>query len=250
MSDIKIMAHIVAGYPNAAGALAAGKALAEGGADILEVQFPFSDPSADGPAIQTACSASLAAGFTTEAGFAFVRTLADATGKSVFIMCYASQVFTPGIAAFCRRAKEAGATGLIVPDLVIGEDEGLADACAACGLEYVPVVAPSITAERLSEIQAARPPRIYAALRAGITGSKTVIDPSSLEFLSRVGSSGAQVMAGFGISAREQVLALRGHADVAIVGSHITRTIAANVDKGPLAIAAAVKAAVAALSGC
>jgi tryptophan synthase alpha subunit len=93
----RIMAHLVAGYPDRAGALAAALGLAEGGASLLEVQFPFSDPTADGPLIQEACDAALTGGFRVAAGFELVRRIRAETGLPVFIMSYAGLVVARGV---------------------------------------------------------------------------------------------------------------------------------------------------------
>jgi len=169
MSDrISLMAHLVAGYPDDAGCAAIARGLVEGGAAYLEVQIPFSDPSADGPIILDACSAALARGCTTADAFRFVSGLRRSyPDVPVFIMAYASLVVTPGIEVFVSRAKEAGAAGLIVPDLPFDADEGLSAACAAQGLCSVPVAAPSMRPARLAAMACLGRPYLYAALRAG-----------------------------------------------------------------------------------
>lgn len=236
-----VMAHLVAGYPDAEGAMAAAKALAEGGARYLEIQFPFSDPSADGPVIQTACVRSLERGFTLDSGFAFVKAVA-ALGTPVFIMSYASPAFARGVERFCAEAAASGARGLIVPDLCPGEDEGLYREGGRRGLAVVPVVAPGISEARRKEIIGLKTEFVYAALRTGITGKKTEIGADNLAFIEALASGGAKVMAGFGISGREQVAALAGRAHAAIVGSAITAAIAGAASGGSEAVGRAVSA--------
>jgi tryptophan synthase alpha chain len=239
-AEPRIMAHIVAGFPSAAGSLAAGLALAESGAAYLEVQFPFSDPSADGPVIQTACVTSLGAGFTVGSGFSLVRELAAKAKIPVFIMSYASPVVARGVDAFCGAAADAGAAGLIIPDLVPDADEGLYAAGAARGLSVIPLVAPGMRKERLERILALKAEFIYAALRRGITGSRTDLGDENLALIERAKSGGAKVMGGFGVRGREQILALSSRVHAAIVGTAFTEAVAGAADGGPAAIRSAV----------
>jgi len=243
----RIMAHIVAGCPDIAGSLAAALALAEEGAAYLEVQFPFSDPSADGPVIQTACVRSLEGGFTMARGFALVKELAAAVKVPVFIMSYASPVVVRGASAFCDAAKDSGAYGLIIPDLAPDADEGLYAAGAARGLSVVPLVAPGMRNDRFDRIVSMKTEFIYAALRRGITGSQTEIGAENLDMLERAKAGGAKGMGGFGVRGKEQVAALSSHVHAAIVGTAFTEAVLAASAGGPAAIAAAGRERMAAM---
>lgn len=239
---IELMAHFVAGYPTLEGSLKTAEALVRGGADYLEVQFPFSDPSADGPVIQKACAQALDGGFTLARGWDLVSALtgkggpaskaaagvsapespapvSEGLGVPVFIMSYGNPVFTFGVAAFAREAAKRGAAGLIVPDLVPGADEGLYEAGRREGLMVVPVAAPSLTEERRRRILEEQPQWIYAALRRGITGAETALDAASEAYLASLREGGARLIAGFGIRRREQMEALEGQAHCAVAGS-------------------------------
>ena len=145
----RLMAHMVAYFPDREGSLEVARALADGGAAYLEVQFPFSDPSADGPAIQDACSSALKAGFRTADGFQLVREIGKASGVPVFIMAYAGMAFAGGISRFLDTAKEHGAAGVIIPDLMPGMDEGLYLAAKDRELHSVPVLTPFTHQDRL-----------------------------------------------------------------------------------------------------
>jgi tryptophan synthase alpha chain len=106
------MCHLVAGYPSAGLALAAAEAIISGGAAYLEIQFPFSDPTADGPLIQEACTRALEAGFSVDAGFRFVADLtARHPAVPVFVMTYASLAVRNGVGSFLEKASKAGAGG-------------------------------------------------------------------------------------------------------------------------------------------
>ena len=150
---IKLMSHLVANYPNPEISYAAAEALVKGGADFLEIQLPFSDPSADGPVIQNACSTVLASGATTQNGLDFIAKLhKNFPNVKIAIMSYASLIFTPGIDNFCRKASEVGVNAMIIPDLPFDCDEGLTSACKKYGMENIPVAAPSMTDERLQKM--------------------------------------------------------------------------------------------------
>ena len=150
---IKLMSHLVAGYPTDDLAFTAAKALVDGGADILEVQLPFSDPSADGPAIQTACTEVLSRSYKTADGLAFIKKVHEEFPETtIYIMSYGSLVYTPGVDEFCKKASECGVKGMIIPDLPFDHDEGLTVACKKYGMENIPVAAPSMSDERLSKL--------------------------------------------------------------------------------------------------
>lgn len=224
-AGVRLMAHMIAYFPDRERSLSIARGLAAGGADYLEVQFPFSDPSADGRLIQTAGSLALEAGFRVSEGFDLVHEIRDKTGVPVFIMSYGNLVFRRGTESFVEQACAAGATGLIVPDLPPGYDEHLFAAGAERGLEIVPVVAPSVTDARLARIAEERPKHIYAALRVGITGSYTDVGVENLLFLERLGALGSEVIAGFGISTPKQVQLLAPHVHAVVVGSAFVKTV-------------------------
>lgn len=244
MQKIKLMAHLVAGYPTDELSLTAARALIAGGADILEIQLPFSDPSADGPAIQTACTEVLSRGYKTADGLRFISQIhAEYPDVPIYIMSYGSLIYTPGVASFCKRAAECGVKGMIIPDLPFDNDEGLTAACRENGMINIPVAAPSMSTERLSKLANAGFPYIYAALRTGITGTDTHIDESTLSFISKVSAGGSKVYGGFGISNGEQARALSSSVDAIVAGSAFVRIISANkADKDSLFAAVEAKA--------
>jgi len=247
---ITVMAHLVAGYPTTELARAAAKGLAEGGVSYFEVQFPFSDPSADGKAIQTACAEVLSRGYKLEEGFAFVSELRRTYPSiPVFIMTYGNLAYKTGIAKFVAEAAKAGASGLIIPDLPFDADEGLAAECEKRGLVSVPVAAPSMKAARIGLLKTLRRPYVYAALRAGITGFATVIDEKTLAFIKSVSSSGTKVLGGFGIRTGEASRALAPAVHAVVVGSIFVDVIAENAALGADAVRKAVAAKALSLAG-
>lgn len=231
MTKIKLMSHLVAGYPTDELALMAAHALVAGGADILEIQLPFSDPSADGPAIQSACTEVLGRGYRTADGLNFIKTLHEEFPNiPIYIMSYGSLIYTPGVNAFCQKAAAAGVKGMIIPDLPFDNDEGLTKACNENGMENIPVAAPSMPPERLKKLAEAGFSHIYAALRVGITGTNTTIDNHTLEFLKKVSAGGSKVYGGFGISNGEQSAALASCVEAVVAGSVFVRIITENKD--------------------
>ena len=252
MTDVKstLMTHLIAYYPGRETSLAAAKAMIDGGASYLEVQFPFSDPSADGPVIQKACSDALEAGFSLEGGFGLIREIKEySEDVPVFLMSYGNVPFVYGIDAFAERCKKEGISGLIIPDLILGRDEGMYEAGMKHGVPVMPVIVPTISEQRLHEFINLGPEFIYVAMRTGITGRETLISESLLAFLDAFGNTGIKVLAGFGVRKREQVKALEPHVHGIIVGSALVAEISDNVDGGDKAVYNAVKNRVSGLTG-
>ncbi len=253
-----IMAHMIPYYPTYDASVRVAQALIDGGAAYLEVQFPYSDPTADGPAIQAACAGALDQGFRIARGWEFVRSISGSGGSGqgvrpgeshksvpIFLMSYAGLVYAYGIDRFVEDAVAAGVSGLIVPDLPVDSDEGLFAAGRRAGLSVVPVISMGAEEARIRLVEEVGAEYVYASLRRGITGSHTEIGEENSAFVQRLTDSGARVLAGFGIATPEQVSAVLKHAHAAVVGSAFVRAIAdAPDDPYP-----AVRALAAELSG-
>lgn len=234
-APIRLMSHLVAGFPDGETSIKVANALVKGGASILEIQLAFSDPSADGPAIQTASTIALENGYSTKKGFETIKKIHEQNPDvPIYVMTYGSLAFTPGVENFVKTAKEAGISGCIIPDLPFDCDEGLTAACEKYGLANIPVAAPSMTKDRLEAMAAKKFPYIYAALRAGITGSETTIDQSTLDFLDTVGRHGSKILGGFGIRTGEQAKVLCKHVHAVVAGS-VFVNILLNASKSPSA---------------
>ena len=220
-----LMTHLVAGYPRPDADREIAHALVRGGASFLELQFPYSDPTADGPAIQEACQLALDGGFRVDDGFDLVSRLASEVDAPIFIMSYAGLVFSRGIERFLSQAAAAGARGVIVPDLPVESDEGLYRLAGEAGIAAVPVSVATAPPERLKALAELEPEYLYVALRAGTTGSSTRLSEESVGFLHAARAVAGHVMGGFGIGSRRDVEALLPHCDTAVVGSAIVRAV-------------------------
>jgi tryptophan synthase, alpha subunit len=232
---IKLMAHAVCGFPDGNVSRRILAAMSASGADIIEAQLPFSDPSADGPSIVAANSAALRAGSRTESCLLSLEDLRRTTDAPILVMSYLNPLLAYGIDALVERAARGGLDGFIVPDYPDDEPElGFAQKCAAAGLALVPLIAPTTSLERAKALAAASSsPLLYVVLRLGVTGRKTELDPGSLERLKELkAATGKYIAAGFGVRERAQVQALSGAADCAIVGSALVDAARTAFDEG------------------
>ena len=231
-----LMPYVMGGFPSIEGSRAAGEACARGGADLLELGIPFSDPLADGPTIQEAATHALAAGATPEAVLGVCESLSELL--PVALMVYVNVILAAGAEAFVERAAGAGAAGLIVPDLPHDESSELRSACDARGLALVPLAAPTTTPERLEAIGRDARGFVYAVSVTGTTGERAELAPDLAGFVAAVRRvASVPVAVGFGISTPEQAALVAEHADGVIVGSRIVRASA----EGPAATGAVVE---------
>jgi tryptophan synthase alpha chain len=216
---------MVAFYPDRDTSYTVALALIKGGASYLEVQFPFSDPTADGVFIQKACDTAIEKGFTIEDGFQLIAKIRKHSDIPIFIMGYANTVFFHGIEPFLEKCRYNDVQGLIIPDLPADYDEGLYRIAKHLHLNAVPVIAPSTEDKRLQMILDNKPEYVYAALRKGITGAYTEIGETNIKFLRKIDTKGSKILAGFGIAQKEQVKALAPYVHAAVVGSAFIRAI-------------------------
>jgi tryptophan synthase alpha chain len=198
------------GYPDLETSRAAAEACGDAGADLIELGVPFSDPLADGPVIHAAGTHALAGGVTVDQVLGVCAAAADRL--PVLLMVYANAVLAHGSEAFVARAADAGAAGLIVPDLPHDEADEIRAACDARGLALVPLVAPSTSPERLQAIGADARGFVYTVSLTGTTGERV-----------RAAAGRTPVAVGFGIASSEQARAVAELADGVIVGSRVVR---------------------------
>jgi tryptophan synthase alpha chain len=218
------MPYMMGGFPDLEASRAIGEAYADGGADLVELGVPFSDPLADGPVIHAAGTQALAAGATVPAVIELARSLSERL--PVILMCYANVVLARGVERFVDELENAGVSGLIIPDLPLEEAPAALAACDAAGLALVPLVAPTTPEERLARIGAQARGFVYAVSVTGTTGERAQLDSGDL--LARVKRhTEVPVALGFGISTPEQAAAAAAAgADGVIVGSRLVRAAA------------------------
>jgi tryptophan synthase alpha chain len=227
--------YLAAGDPDYDSSLAYVEALERGGADIIELGLPFSEPIAEGPTIQSAIARALESGMTPERFFDFVTDL-DIEVPLV-CMTYYNLIYQfgdeRGPEAFVRRAAEVGIDGFVVPDLPAEEAEPLRRACDEHGCELVFIVAPTTRGERLEQIMSQVTGYVYVQARLGTTGARSELSDQTTESLARLEGWDVPKAVGFGISSgdhAERVIA--AGADGVIVGSALVDIIAEGVEAG------------------
>jgi tryptophan synthase alpha chain len=238
-----LMPYLMGGFPDMANSLAIGEAYADGGADLVELGVPFSDPLADGPVIHAAGVEALRNGATVEQILELGAALAPRV--PVVLMSYANIVYARGFAPFCAALRAHDVSGLIVPDLPLEEAPELRAACDAEGIALVPLVAPTTPPERLARIGELARGFMYAVSLVGTTGERGELEAGLEDFLRRAAASTeVPVAVGFGIGTPEQAAAAAdaGAAGV-IVGSRLVRAAGESADP-----AAAVREIVAAMA--
>jgi tryptophan synthase alpha chain len=221
-----LMPYVMGGFPTIDQSLRIAQACAEAGADVIELGVPYADPLADGPVIHAAGTRALAAG----ANLAGVLEVARAISPRVpvVLMCYANMVFAPGVDAFVERLQRAGVSGLIVPDLPLGEGEEVLRACDAHGLALVPLVAPTTPPERMAAIGRSARGFLYTVSVVGTTGERDSLEGRFAEIVARAkAATDVPVALGFGIGTPEQARhAADAGADGVIVGTRLVRAAA------------------------
>jgi tryptophan synthase alpha chain len=214
---------ITAGDPDLATTSRLVGKLAECGASLIEIGFPYSDPIADGPVIQASYTRALGKGIRLEQIFAWSRKLA---GPPLVGMVSYSIVHRRGAEKFLDEAKAAGFSGLIVPDLPIDEAESLARATAARNLKLIHLVTPTTPPERAARIARLSTGFLYCVSVTGITGERDRLPAQLLDQLRRLRQeTDLPLCVGFGVSRPEHVQMLRDHVDGVIVGSAIVRRL-------------------------
>lgn len=224
------MPFAVAGFPTLDGSREIGAAYADGGADVVELGIACSDPHADGPVIREAGAAALRAGTSVDDALDVARGLAPRV--PVVVMCYAPLVLARGLPAFADDLRDAGVSGLIVPDLAPQQAPAVLDALAAAGVALVPVVGPATPIGALARAAGQARGFVYVASTSGPTGERAALSAGVGSLVGRVKEhSSVPVALGFGISCPAQAAhAARAGADGVIVGSRLVRAAAEAAD--------------------
>jgi tryptophan synthase alpha chain len=218
-----LMPYMMGAYPDLGSSRRIGLAYADGGADLIELGVPFSDPLADGPVIHAAATAALSAGASVHDVLGLCESIAERV--PVVVMCYCNPIFARGLERFADELVAVGASGLIVPDLPLEEAPATLAACDQRGLALVPLVAPTTPDERLAQIGARARGFLYAVSLTGTTGERTSLDGGLGGVLARAAASTAvPVAVGFGIGTPEQAAAAAAAgADGVMIGSRLVR---------------------------
>jgi len=222
--DLLVMTHVVCGYPSFEDNWKELEIMAEFGVDIVELQFPFSEPSADGPLFVRANELALRAGVSPEDCFAFMKKVSDHFPFKVLMMGYYNTVFKMGNEHFLQRLEAAGGCGYILPDLPVDEARELHALSENYDLAPVLLMTPTSTDKNLKKIGAASRGMIYAVARKGVTGGKTDMGVELDQYLARCRAhTRLPIGVGFGVSSRADIDFLRGRADMAIIGTAALR---------------------------
>ncbi|MDO8522060.1 MAG: tryptophan synthase subunit alpha [bacterium] len=221
------MAHMIAGYPTIEDSEKVAEALAKGGADIIELQIPFSDPMADGPAISVASDEAIKSGATVAKSLALLGKVAK-LGKPVVVMTYINIPFRYGIPKFVKTLAKAGASALIVPDCPFDTEEGreLLTACKENDVYLIPVVSPGVPKERLEQLARDASGFVYCTSRQGITGANSKFAKELFDFVKELKQVfKLPIAVGFGVKSKEDVAELAKVADIVIAGSVFINTV-------------------------
>jgi tryptophan synthase alpha chain len=202
-------------------------ALDRKGADIIEIGIPYSDPLADGPTIQEGSLRALQNGTRMPDVFELVRRVRPKVKASLVLFTYANPVFQWGVEKFFQTAKEAGANGVIIPDLPLEESEEARVAGLATGVDFIPLVAPT-SQDRISKIAAQAQGFVYCVAALGVTGVRETLSEGLAEFVASVKQhTDLPVAVGFGVGKPEQAASISQFADGVVAGSALVKKAAA-----------------------
>jgi tryptophan synthase alpha chain len=225
--------YVMGGDPNFSTSLEILRGLPKAGVDIIELGMPFTDPMADGPAIQAAGLRSLKAGHTMRSTFDLVRLFREDDQETpIVLMGYYNPIYSWGVEAFLKEAKRAGVDGLIVVDLPPEEDEELCLPSLAAGINFIRLTAPTTDDKRLPAVLANTSGFVYYVSMTGITGSQEIDARGLKQAVERLQkSSGLPVAVGFGIKTPEAARLVGEVADASVVGSAIIDQLAQGLDE-------------------
>jgi tryptophan synthase len=219
--------YVTAGYPGRQDTVPLLLAMEAGGADVIEIGMPFTDPLADGATIQHANQVALEHGITLDDCFRFVaEARKQGLVAPVLFMGYYNPILARGEAKSAADLAACGGDGFIIVDLPPEEAATFVAACRANDVSFVPLVAPTTSEERIEKLAAVADAFLYCVSVTGTTGGKGVATGSLPEFLARVRRHTPLPLAvGFGVTKREHVEAIGKVADAAVIGSAIIATI-------------------------
>lgn len=222
-----LVAYVTAGDPTLERTAEILVALAEGGADVLEVGVPFSDPLADGPVIQRASERALAGGTTLRRTLEMIRHARSRVDAPIVLFTYANPILRMGEDVFVKAAADAGVDGVLVLDLPVEEAGSFRDRLVEAGLDPIFLLSPTTTDERMAASAALGRGFLYVISRLGVTGARDELAGDVEPLVRRVRARSTLPLAlGFGISKPEHVAQVGRWADAAVVGSALVNVIA------------------------
>ena len=235
------IAFLTAGDPDFETSVKNFKAVAEAGADLIEIGIPFSDPIAEGPVIQEADIRALEAGMTTDKVFDLLKEVRKDVDIPIVFMTYANPVFHYGADKFFKNASEAGADGIIIPDCPFEERHEFDEVAAKYGMDFISMIAPT-SEDRIKEIASQAKGFLYVVSSLGVTGVRSEIK-TDLESIVKLIKEATDTPAaiGFGISTPEQAAKMSKVADGVIVGSAMVRIVASEGVNAPEKLAEYVR---------
>jgi len=226
-----LISYIMAGDPSLEATKRFVSELEEAGTDIIELGVPFSDPLADGPAIQRAHERALQKGITLKKVIALVKEIRQSSQIPIILMTYYNPVFKFGLEAFAREAAESGVDGVIIPDLIPDEAHDFMNVTRLHNIDTIFLLAPTSTLERIRKVVKASTGFIYYVSITGITGATLSVGDTMKDTLTLIRSNTRKPVAvGFGISNPEEATEISKLADGVIIGSAIVRRIAEGKD--------------------
>ncbi|MFS8036400.1 tryptophan synthase subunit alpha [Xanthobacter sp. AM11] len=227
-----LVTFVTAGDPDGETSLAILKALPGAGADVIELGIPFTDPMADGPAIQAAGLRALKGGQTLAKTLAMVRIFrAEDDATPVVLMGYFNPIYVYGVERFLADARAAGVDGLIVVDLPPEEDEELCLPALAAGIDFIRLATPTTDDRRLPAVLKHTAGFVYYVSITGITGSATPDAGAVAAAVARIkGHTDLPVAVGFGVKTPEQAAAIAAGADAVVVGSALVEVVRRTLD--------------------
>ena len=229
---------IVAGDPDFETSIEIVKKFVESGADALEIGFPFSDPVADGPSVQSADLRSLKSGMTTDRCFEFISKIREFTSIPIGLLVYYNLIYTRGVENFYKNASQVGVTGILAADLPPEEAESAVKMAEKYNIDQIFMVAQTTGNDRIDKIVKLGSGFLYVVAVMGVTGTRSDINTSTVELIKRVKSrTDLPLIVGFGISKPEHVkYVIKSGSDGAIVASAIINITTKNINNMDKAI--------------
>ncbi|HSG73933.1 MAG TPA: tryptophan synthase subunit alpha [Nitrosopumilaceae archaeon] len=224
-----LIAYIMVGYPNEKSTISAINGLIKGGADIIELGFPFSDPIADGPVIQNASNISVNKGAKIDKFFQIIKKIRKKTDIPLVLMTYTNILYSKGYNKFMQKAKNSGIDGLILPDMAIEESKDYLNAARKNKLDTIFLISPNTSTERINKILKATTGFLYLVSMFGTTGMQTKIQKYTVEAIKKtkkIVNKKMPVGVGFGVNTpKDAKKFVASGADAVIVGSAFLRLI-------------------------